>query len=192
MAEWADIRDITADDPCPKCGKKIRIEKAIEVGHTFKLGTRYTESLGAKFLDEKGKEKPIIMGCYGIGVNRILASAIEQNNDKDGILWPVGLAPFQVIILPLDSTDKELQDTAEKIYKDCKKEGFEAILDDRPERAGIKFKDADLIGIPVKVIIGRRTFDKGKVEVKLRNAQKAQLADIQNVNKTIKNLLTST
>ncbi len=168
IEEWADLRYITEKDNCPKCGKPIQVKLAIEVGHTFKLGTKYSKALGATYLDEKGKENPMIMGCYGIGVNRIAASAIEQNNDKDGIIWPVSIAPFQAVVIPVNSADKAIMGFAEEIYGLLQKGQVEAILDDRDERAGIKFKDADLIGFPYQVIVSDRHIKDRKVEIKER------------------------
>ena len=156
VKEWADIRYITPKDNCPKCKKKIQIKHAIEVGHIFKLGTKYTKTLSAKFLDKQGKEQAIIMGCYGIGVNRIIASSIEQGNDKDGIIWPHSIAPYNVLIIPVDIRDKKILQATDKIYKDLTKERIDVLLDDRDQRAGIKFKDADLIGIPLQIVIGKK------------------------------------
>jgi len=177
VEEWADLRYITDKDPCPKCKKKIETKHAIEVGHTFKLGTKYSKALSAKFLDEAGKEKIIIMGCYGIGVNRILASAIEQNNDKDGIIWPKSIAPYEVLIIPVDVSDKKITKAADKIYNGLLKAGVDVLIDDRNVRAGIKFKDADLIGIPTQIVIGKTFLEKGKVELKHRGKPKAATID---------------
>jgi len=168
VEDWADVRYITDKDACPKCQKPIQVKTAIEVGHTFKLGTKYSKALGAGYLDEKGKEQTIIMGCYGIGVNRIAAAAIEQNNDKDGIIWPSAISPFQVVVIPVNSADKKVTDFAEDVYKELKEKNIEALLDDRDERAGIKFKDADLIGLPYQVIVSDRHIADKKVEVKDR------------------------
>ena len=170
--EFSDFRMITALDGCPACGKPIQIKQAIEVGHTFKLGTKYSEVLGAKFLDKEGKENTIIMGCYGIGVNRIMASAIETSNDKDGIIWPLSLAPYQIIILALNIENKKVKELADDVYKRLIKHGYDILYDDRNESAGVKFKDADLIGIPLKVIIGEKNAKKDKLEVKDRRTGK--------------------
>jgi len=172
VKEWADIRYITDKDSCPKCQKPIQIKVAIEVGHTFKLGTKYSKALGAKYLDEKGKEHPMIMGCYGIGVNRIAAAAIEQNNDENGIIWPVSISPFQVIIIPVNSADNKLMAFAQEIYADLVRRNIEVLLDNRDERAGIKFKDADLIGFPYQIIVSERHIKEGKVEIKERKTDK--------------------
>jgi len=166
--EWIDARVITDDDPCPGCGGTVQLKQAIEIGHTFKLGTKYSESLNAAFLDEKGKERSIIMGCYGIGVNRILASLIERSHDKDGIIWPVALSPCEVVVLPVNRQDNDLVDEAERIYGELQKAGVDVIIDDREKSAGVKFKDADLVGFPLQVIIGKKGLEQGKVEVKDR------------------------
>jgi len=184
--KWGDVRVATNEDPCPKCGAKIEIEHAIEVGHTFKLGAKYSKPLGAKFLDEDGKEKVCIMGCYGIGVNRIIATCIEKSNDKDGIIWPLSLAPYHVIILPLNTAHKESMNIAEKLYKELLGLNIEVLLDDRPESAGIKFKDADLIGIPIQIVIGEKNISKGKIELKTRKDKKTELLTPQEVTDRIK------
>ncbi|MCX5715516.1 MAG: proline--tRNA ligase [Candidatus Omnitrophica bacterium] len=168
VQEWADIRYITEKDTCPKCGGPIQLKFAIEVGHTFKLGTKYSKVLNAVYLDEKGAEHPMIMGCYGIGVNRIAAAYIEQNNDKDGIIWPSPIAPFKVAVVVVNAADKDLMAFAEEVYKDLQDKGIEVLLDDREDRAGIKFKDADLIGFPYQVIVSDRHIKDRKVELKNR------------------------
>jgi prolyl-tRNA synthetase len=169
VKETFDLRYITEDDTCPKCNKSIELRKAIEIGHVFKLGTKYSDSMKARFLDSDGKEKPLIMGCYGIGVNRILAAAIEQSNDKDGIIWPVSISPYAVIILSLNSNDKDVASFSEDIYNRFQAAGIEVLLDDRDISPGIKFKDADLIGIPLQIIIGSKGLAKSSVEIKIRN-----------------------
>ena len=170
--EVADIRTIETGDVCPKCGKPIKTAQGIEVGHIFKLGTKYSDALGLKSLDETGKSKTVIMGCYGIGVTRCLAAAIEQNNDENGIIWPVSIAPYHAIVIPVNSKNEEQSEIAEKVYNDLKAKGIEVLLDDRNERAGVKFKDADLIGIPVRIVIGKKC-GEGVVEYKERTAENA-------------------
>ncbi len=155
-------------DRCPRCGTKLEFYKGIEVGHIFKLGTKYSEAMNATFLDRDGKEKPFIMGCYGIGVTRVAAAAIEQNHDENGIIWPITIAPFEVVVIPTNWDKEEVREAAEKLYEELKKLGIEVILDDREERAGFKFKDADLIGYPFKVVVGERGLKKGVVEFKSR------------------------
>jgi prolyl-tRNA synthetase len=165
---FGDLRVITPQDSCPKCSGKIQFGRGIEVGHIFKLGTKYSKSLKALFLDEQGKERPIIMGCYGIGVGRTVAAAIEQNHDKNGIIFPIPISPFEVTILPLQIHETSVAETAEKIYADLLDHDIDVLLDDRDERAGIKFNDADLLGIPVRVTVGLRGVRNDQVEVKLR------------------------
>jgi prolyl-tRNA synthetase len=166
--EFADLRIITKVDLCPSCGKEIDIKRAIEVGHTFKLGTKYSEVLGAKILEQDGKTVPAIMGCYGIGVTRIIPTLIETSNDKDGIIWPMSIAPYQIIIVALNMASKKVKDVSEEVYNDLTKAGYEVLFDDRDISAGIKFKDADLVGIPIQVIIGEKNAKKDIVEIKNR------------------------
>lgn len=189
VIEYGDFRQAQANDPCARCGKPLKIRKGIEVGHIFKLGTKYSEALQATFLDQAGKEKPIIMGCYGIGVGRTVAAAIEQHHDKDGIIFPFPLAPYQVLILPVNINDAKVRATAFKIYNELNKSGIEVLLDDRDERPGIKFKDADLIGIPLRVTIGQRTLEEGKVELRFRHSQKVELLGIENITGYLNNHL---
>jgi prolyl-tRNA synthetase len=155
-------------------GKKLLFKKGIEVGQVFKLGTKYSVKLGAKFLDEKGAEKPCLMGCYGIGINRILASAIELGNDENGIIWPISIAPFEVLITCVNQNEENVAKAAEDIYQQLLDNGIDALLDDRAARGGIKFKDADLIGIPVRITVGKRSLAEGKVEIKLRSESERQ------------------
>lgn len=169
----ADIRLIEPGDKCPKCGKEIKAAQGIEVGHIFKLGTKYSDALGLKALDENGKQTQVIMGCYGIGVTRCIAAAIEQNYDDNGIIWPVSIAPYEVSVVPVNHKDEEQLKLAEAIYNELLDNGIEAILDDRAERPGVKFKDSDLIGIPVRIVVGKKYAD-GVVEYKLRTAPEAE------------------
>ncbi|MBI5044101.1 MAG: proline--tRNA ligase [Nitrospirae bacterium] len=173
-AEFADIHTAKAGDGCPKYGKALASEKVIETGNIFKLGTKYSEPLKAYFLDEKGKERPIIMGSYGIGPARIAASAIEQNHDENGIIWPLSIAPFQVEILPLNMKNEAVKKTADEIYQGLLKEKIEVLIDDRDASPGIKFKDADLIGIPYRIIIGEKGLKEGIVEIKERRTGKVE------------------
>lgn len=166
----ADLRIVRSGDGCCHCDSPLNVLRAIELGHIFKLGTKYSDSMGCTFLDEHNKEKPIIMGCYGIGIERIMVAAIEEHADENGIVWPMSIAPFQVIILPLDQRNVELWETAEKIYTKFTSAGIEVLLDDREASAGFKFKDADLFGIPIQIILGKRTYDSGKAEVKIRRS----------------------
>lgn len=169
----ADIRTIETGDACPRCGKEIKTAQGIEVGHIFKLGTKYSDALGLNYLDENGKSQVVIMGCYGIGVTRCLAAAIEQNYDDNGIIWPVSIAPYHVIVTPVNYKDEEQAKLAEDIYNQLMDKGMDVLLDDRAERAGVKFKDADLIGIPVRIVVGKKC-GEGIVEYKLRTADSAE------------------
>ena len=168
VAVVADLRQIAADDPCPLCGGELGQIEGIEVGHIFKLGTVYSESMRAVFQDHDGQEKPLVMGCYGIGVSRIVAAAIEQNHDENGIILPVAIAPVQVIILNLGLKDAEITAAAELLYTQLQAQGIEVLLDDRDERPGSKFKDADLLGIPFRVTVGTRLTKEGVVEIRHR------------------------
>lgn len=162
------IREIDSNDVCPECGGEIVLTKGIEVGQVFKLGTKYSEKLGATFLDKNGKSHPMVMGCYGIGVTRTVAASIEQNHDKDGIIWPVAIAPYEVVIIPANNKSEDVMGAAQKLYQEMESNQDEVVLDDRNERPGIKFKDADLIGYPIRVTIGKKWQQTGQVEIKLR------------------------
>ena len=164
----ADIRLIQEGDPCPHCGGKVSKARGIEVGQVFKLFTKYSAAMNCTFLDENGKENPMVMGCYGIGVSRTMAACIEQNNDKDGMIWPVAIAPYEVLVVPVNTKDEASTAKAEEIYEVLKKAGVEAVIDDRNERPGVKFKDADLIGYPLRVVVGPKTLAEGNIEVKAR------------------------
>jgi len=169
-AEFADIHSSAAGDACVSCGKPLRIERVIEIGNIFKLGTKYSVPLKANYLDENGVEKPIIMGSYGIGPARIAAAAIEQGNDENGIIWPLAIAPFHILIVPVNVNDVKSMDAAEELYTVLEEKGFEVLMDDRDERAGVKFKDADLIGIPYRIVIGEKNLKEGLVEIKERRS----------------------
>ncbi len=173
LAAVCDIRVITDGDACPRCGKPIKTAQGIEVGHIFKLGTKYSDALGLNYLDESGKPKTVVMGCYGIGVTRCLAAAIEQGNDENGIILPVSIAPFEVIVIPVNAKDEEQLKMAESIYEELKNAGIDALLDDREERAGVKFKDAELIGIPLRIVVGKKCAE-GIVEYRLRKDTQAR------------------
>ena len=166
----ADLRTVVSGDKCPKCGKEIRTAQGIEVGHIFKLGTKYSQALGCSFLDENSNDVTAIMGCYGIGVSRCIAAIIEQNCDDNGIIWPVAVAPYEAIVVPVNATDETQMAVAEEIYQKLKCAGIEVVMDDRDERAGVKFKDADLIGVPVRVTVGKFA-KEGIVEFKLRGSE---------------------
>ena len=168
IESFVDLRVINAGDECPECGSVVTAAKGIEVGHVFKLGDKYSKALNATFVHEDGTEEPIFMGCYGIGVTRIVAASIEQNNDANGIIFPPALAPFQVLLMVLDPEDTEVKEQANAIYDYCESAGIEVLMDDRDERPGVKFNDGDLIGIPMQLILGKRGADKGIIETKDR------------------------
>jgi prolyl-tRNA synthetase len=176
--EFADLSQAAAGAACPRCGGIMEEFRGIEVGHIFMLGNKYSHSLGAVYLDEDGKEQEIVMGCYGIGVGRTVAAAIEQNHDEDGIIFPMPLAPFQVIVLPVNVNDHLIRETSFSIYNDLLKEGVDAVIDDRDERAGVKFKDADLCGFPLRVTVGSRGLKENKVEIKKRAGSKPDLVPL--------------
>jgi prolyl-tRNA synthetase len=169
VTHWVDLRLVQAGEGCPKCGSPLKIRRAIEVGHVFKLGTKYSEKLKAFFLDESGKQHPAMMGCYGIGVTRTMQAVIEQCNDKDGIIWPMSVAPYRVCITPLSvKADSPVMQLAEKIYAELMAKGVDVILDDRDDRPGVKFKDSELVGFPLRLGIGEKSLAKGEVELKPR------------------------
>ncbi len=176
---YGDLRFITSEDHCPRCGSEIRFGKGIEVGHIFKLGTKYSKAMSALFLDDHGMERPIIMGSYGIGVGRTVAAAIEQNHDKDGIIFPIPIAPFEAVVLPLQIDEREVVDAAEKIYHELLAKGVDVLLDDRDMRAGFKFKDADLLGIPLRIAIGTRNLKNEQVEMKLRSESDSSVISLR-------------
>jgi len=186
--EWADLRVVESGEACPRCDTGVlEVYKAMEIGHIFKLGTKYSESMGATVLTEDGKPVPIVMGSYGIGVERIITAAIEQNHDADGIIWPKTIAPFDVIITVTNTKDETLRETAEKLYKDLTRAGLDTLLDDRDERAGVKFKDADLIGIPYRVTIGKKVSD-GLVELFTRATKTSEDVKLGDVVSRVQNL----
>jgi prolyl-tRNA synthetase len=169
VRQWADLRLVKEGEPCPACGQPLKIRRAIEVGHVFKLGTKYSEKLGAFFLNETGQKMPAVMGCYGIGITRTLQAVIEQCHDQDGIIWPLEVAPYQICITPLDvAPDSPVMKTAEEFYARLAGRGFDVILDDRPERPGVKFKDSELVGFPIRLGLGGKSLARGEVEVKPR------------------------
>lgn len=170
----ADLRYLEEGEQCPHCGGHLKMARGIEVGQIFKLHTKYSDSLHVNYAAEDGAERPMVMGCYGIGVGRTLAAVIEQSHDDDGIIWPVAVAPYHVVIIPVNGREQELVDTANKLYDEVTAAGLEAVLDDRGERAGVKFKDADLIGYPVRITVGAKPLAKGCVEVKIRQTGEMQ------------------
>jgi prolyl-tRNA synthetase len=170
--EYSDLRIVQSGEGCPNCDSKLEVFTAIELGHIFKLGTKYSEALGALYLDERGQEKPIVMGSYGIGVERILACYIEQNYDEKGLIWNKALAPFDIHLIALNMKNKIVVSTADKLYNDLQGEGYEVLFDDRDAAAGFKFNDADLLGMPIQIIVGEKKLKEDQCEVKIRNTGK--------------------
>ena len=190
IKEFGDIRTVQAKDPCPRCEDgKYQVKRGIEVGHIFILGTKYSSAMKAVFLDQHGKENAMIMGCYGIGVGRAAAAAIEQNNDERGIIWPRNLAPFQVIIIPVNYSNSDLNNACDTIYNRLQEAGIETLLDDRSDRLGVKLKDADLMGIPLQIIIGPKNLSAGQVEIKVRKTNESSLHPYPQVIEDIPNIL---
>jgi len=184
-----DLRKVREGDSCPRCGKILGFSRGIEVGHTFKLGSKYSKALDATFLDRDGKEKNFVMGCYGIGTSRIVAAAIEQSHDEKGIIWPLPIAPFQVLLLPVNYEDERMKDVSNRLYRELQDDGYEVLMDDRDERAGVKFKDADLIGIPIRVTIGEKVISKNRVEVKLRREERIREVEPDEVKKLVQEMV---
>ncbi|MBN1364548.1 MAG: proline--tRNA ligase [Syntrophaceae bacterium] len=186
---FRDLRFIKPDDQCPRCQASIKIARGIEVGHVFKLGTKYSNAMKAMYLDKDGHEKIMIMGCYGIGIGRTVAAAIEQNYDDDGIIWTMPLAPYHVIITPVNANEKNVMEAAENLYNLMIANNIEVIFDDRDERAGVKFKDADLIGIPLRVTLGQKNLSQGNVELRIRKTGESQIYSLQNIVEKIKEII---
>jgi prolyl-tRNA synthetase len=187
--DYVDVRMVSEEDPCGRCGQPLRIVRGIEVGHVFKLGTKYSEALGATYLDAEGKERPLVMGCYGIGVGRTAAAAIEQHHDADGIVWPLPIAPLQVMIVPVNVTDSRSWETAQSIHDALEAAGVEVLLEDRDERPGVKFKDADLIGLPLRVTIGKALV-AGEVELTARRSRQTTKLKVEEVVRRIRQIVT--
>jgi len=187
--KYADIRLVEEGEPCPKCGKSLVFARGIEVGQIFKLKDKYSKKMGAVYLDENGQQKPIIMGCYGIGVTRTMAAAVEQNYDEDGIIWPAAIAPFEIIVVPVSNKDEQQVKMAEEVYASLVKAGFDVVIDDRDERPGVKFKDADLIGIPLRITVGKRTVNEGVYEVKIRKTREDKILTRENLVEGLRELL---
>jgi prolyl-tRNA synthetase len=190
VSRFADVVMVEEEDPCPLCENgKLSIKKAIELGHLFKLGTKYSEAMKALFTDQDGKEKPIVMGSYGIGVERLMAAIIDKHHDGKGIVWPINTAPFLVHIIPIDVTNPKVKEISEKIYAEIKREKIEVLIDDRDERPGFKFNDADLIGIPIHIIIGSKSLTEGYCEVRLRCEEKKEHVRPEEIVKYVQNLI---
>ncbi|MBI5206771.1 MAG: proline--tRNA ligase [Candidatus Firestonebacteria bacterium] len=188
--DYIDIRILKeTDEICINCNQELKICRGIEVGHIFKLGKKYSQSMKATFSDENGEEKIYIMGCYGIGVSRTMAAAIEQNNDENGIIWPISIAPFHAEIVPTNTGDEKIRTSAFKIYQSLTSLGIETLIDDREERPGVKFKDADLIGIPLRITLGKNFTEADKIEIKIRRTGKIVISDIKEVCTIVKNLI---
>ena len=186
---FTDLRFISRDDTCPRCGGSIKFARGIEVGHVFKLGTKYSKAMKAMYLDKDGQEKIMIMGCYGIGIGRTVAAGIEQNHDENGIIWPMPLAPYHVIITPINVNEIYVKESAEYIYNAMLTEGIEVVFDDRDERAGVKFKDADLIGIPLRITVGHKNLAEGNVELKIRKTGENKLCSVEEIVKQVKEIV---
>ena len=190
-AAFADLRLAVSGDPCPRCDKgKLATHRGIEVGQVFYLGTKYSETMGATYLDAEGRERAIEMGCYGIGISRMVAAAIEQNHDANGIIWPFSIAPFHVLVLPINYKDQKLRDAADKLFQELQQRGVDVLLDDRDERPGVKFKDADLIGIPLRVTLGAKGLEKGSIELRRRRDGKTDEIAVADAAKQIQTLIT--
>lgn len=190
IKEFSDIRTINPNDPCPRCENgKYQVKRGIEVGHIFILGTKYSSSMKAVYLDQQGKENSMVMGCYGIGVGRTAAAAIEQNHDDRGIIWPINLAPFKVIVIPVNYSNDELKEACDNIYDQLTKLDIETLLDDRSDRLGVKLKDADLMGIPLQIIVGPKNLTAGQIEIKLRKTNESSLHPYPSVIEDIPNIL---
>jgi prolyl-tRNA synthetase len=187
-----DLRNAGEGDPCPRCGSRVMVKQAIEIGHVFKLGTKYSKAMGATFLDDKGNETPLIMGCYGIGVNRIVAAAIEASHDDNGIIWPLPLAPYDVVVVPLQTRNADVIKTTEALEKQFEAAGVDVVVDDREHRPGVKFNDADLIGIPLRVVISERGLKEGMIEVKWRTDAQRHLVPVATAGEDILGELDST
>jgi prolyl-tRNA synthetase len=185
---YVDVRTVTAGEACPNCGGRLRIDTAVEIGHIFKLGYKYTESMGARVLDRNGKEVTPIMGSYGIGIERILTASVEQNNDENGFWLPPQIAPFEIIVTPTNAADDKLMNTALEIVRNLESAGFDVLLDDRDERPGVKFKDADLVGIPYRVTVGKKVTE-GTVEVVRRSTREVADVSIAAITEHFKKLL---
>jgi len=185
----ADIRMVRAGEKCPRCEGILLEARGIEVGQVFKLGTKYSEAMGARYLDENGREKLMVMGCYGVGVSRTVAASIEQNHDQDGIIWPMPIAPFHVVIVPVSFKDEQQLELAQQIYSSLNDSGVEAVIDDRNERPGVKFKDADLIGFPLRVIVGAKAVEEGTVEIKHRRTGDVRTVAVTNAVSVIRKII---
>jgi prolyl-tRNA synthetase len=190
-ATFADLRVAVDGDPCPRCDQgKLETYRGIEVGQVFYLGKKYSEAMGATYLDAEGRERPIEMGCYGIGISRLAAAAIEQNHDANGIIWPFSIAPFHVLLLPINYRDQAIQEVADRLYRELQERAIEVLLDDRDERPGVKFKDADLIGIPLRVTVGTKGLEKGCIELRWRRDGKTDNIPVDEASQKLHSIVT--
>ena len=189
LSEWTDLLLVTGGDGCPRCDGTLELHRGIEVGHIFKLGTKYSEAMHCTYLDDQGASHPMTMGCYGLGIGRTVAAAIEQNHDENGIIWPLPLAPFEVLVMGLSSRDEQVVEAADRLYGQLNEQGVEVLYDDRDERPGVKFKDADLVGIPVRLVVGAKSLAEGRVELSLRRDGEKILVPVENAIEKIKELL---
>lgn len=189
VTTFADLREAQPGDPCPRCSGILEGARGIEVGQVFKLGTKYSKAMGATFLKEDGVETPLIMGCYGIGVGRTVAAAIEKNHDDDGIVWPISIAPYHVVIVPVSMKDPVQAEAAQKLYNELVAAGIETVLDDRDERPGVKFKDADLIGFPIRVTVGPKSLEKGELEIVIRRTKEVRSLPVDQVLAAIREIV---
>jgi prolyl-tRNA synthetase len=187
----ADIASVREGDGCPNCKKPLSLKRGVEVGNIFQLGTKYTEAMGHRYLDEESKEQTPIMGCYGIGVGRLMASVIENKNDAYGPIWPITIAPYEVHLNALNYSTPEVREAAENMYQKLTQSGFEVLFDDSDAKAGSQFADADLIGIPFRVIVSPKTLEKGSAEIKLRGKKDAEIVALENVAATLKERITA-
>jgi len=185
-----DVRLAAEGDPCPSCSKAMIVKRGIEVGHIFKLGTKYSESMDCRYQDAEGDEQPMIMGCYGLGVGRTLAAAVEQNHDDNGIIWPLPLAPYEVVLVVLNADKTEVVEAADDLYTTLHDAGIDVLFDDRPERPGVKFNDMDLIGFPIRVVLGKRGLEAGEVELSLRMDGEKRATPISEMVPAVQALLT--
>ncbi len=189
LSEWADLLLVTGGDGCPRCDGTLELHRGIEVGHIFQLGTKYSAAMQCTYLDDQGVSHPMTMGCYGLGIGRTVAAAIEQNHDENGIIWPLPLAPFEVLVMALSTKDEQVVEQADRLYEQLSEQGVEVFYDDRDERPGVKFKDADLIGIPVRLVVGARSLAEGQVEVSLRRDGEKVLVPVENAIERVLELL---
>lgn len=186
---YGDLRMIEEGEPCPHCQAALKTARGIEVGQVFKLGTKYSKALNARYIDENGKENLMVMGCYGIGVSRTMAASVEQNHDDEGIIWPVSIAPYHVVVIPVAVGDELLWNESRKIYEELQAKGIEVVLDDRDERPGVKFKDADLIGYPIRITVGKKFKEEQKIELKLRQEKETRLIDEREICNAVEEII---